>query len=52
MTNIAGLTKGGENGPIWVAGDAENSALIQRVHLPLEEEEHMPPEGKPQLNQE
>lgn len=49
MTNTADLLKGGENGPIWVAGDAENSSIIERIHLPIASEDHMPPEGKPQL---
>ncbi len=49
MTSLEKLLAGGENGPVWVAGNAEESHLIQRVNLPLEHEEHMPPEGKPQL---
>ena len=49
MATLAGLRKGGENGPIWEAGDPENSSMIQRALLPLEHEEHMPPEGKAQL---
>jgi hypothetical protein len=49
MTSVEKLLAGGENGPVWVAGDAAGSRLIQRVNLPLENEEHMPPEGKPQL---
>ncbi|MCB0841212.1 MAG: peptidylprolyl isomerase, partial [Bacteroidetes bacterium] len=51
MTSIDDLLKGGENGPLWVKGDAENSLLIERIHLPMDAEEHMPPEGKPQLSQ-
>jgi uncharacterized membrane protein len=49
MTTLAGLQKGGKNGPIWVAGDALNSHMIQRANLPLEDKKHMPPKGKPQL---
>jgi len=49
MTSLEKLLAGGENGPVWVAGNAEESHLIQRVNLPREHEEHMPPEGKPQL---
>ena len=49
MTTLVGLQKGGKNGPIWVAGDALNSHLIQRANLPLEDKKHMPPKGKPQL---
>lgn len=49
MSSLAGLRKGGKNGPIWVAGDPLNSHLIQRANLPLAHKEHMPPKGKPQL---
>ncbi len=51
MTNSIDLMKGGVNGPIIVKGDVLNSSLIQRVHLPLEDDEHMPPDGKVQLSQ-
>jgi uncharacterized membrane protein len=49
MNSIAGLLKGGKHGPIWKAGDALNSHLIQRIKLPLNVKEHMPPLGKVQL---
>jgi len=45
-----GLQKGGDGGEIIQAGAPANSVLTQRLHLPLEAEEHMPPEGKVQLN--
>ena len=43
------LTKGGKHGPVFKAGDAAGSHLAQRIDLPLEEKEHMPPKGKAQL---
>lgn len=43
------LLKGGENGPILIAGNVEQSELMKRIHLPEIEEEHMPPKGKTQL---
>jgi len=49
MTSLEKLRQGGKNGAIWKAGDAMNSHMIQRVNLPLDHEEHMPPEGKTQL---
>jgi uncharacterized membrane protein len=49
MSNWEGIQKGGDHGPVWMAGASANSLLIQRVNLPLEDEEHMPPEGKVQL---
>lgn len=51
MTTLAALNKGGKNGPIWEVGNADNSAMIQRIHLPLEHDEHMPPKGKSQLTE-
>ena len=52
MHTVAGWQQGGEGGPIFMAGNATESALIKRIHLPLEDEEHMPPEGKSQLTDE
>lgn len=49
MTTVTGLLKGGKNGPIWLAGDALNSHIIQRANLPLDDKKHMPPKGKAQL---
>ena len=49
MTTIEGIQKGGETGALFVKGDAGKSLMLQRIHLPLEEKEHMPPEGKKQL---
>ena len=47
-----GLLAGGEDGPVLVPGDSAASLLFQRVSLPLEHEDHMPPEGKPQPTSE
>lgn len=49
MSSIEKILKGGKNGLIWKAGDALNSHIIQRATLPLDNKEHMPPKGKPQL---
>lgn len=46
------LMKGGENGAILRPGDAANSSMIQRILLPEDHEDHMPPEGKSQLTAE
>jgi mono/diheme cytochrome c family protein len=43
------LAKGGKHGAVVKAGDLAASPLIRRVDLPVEEKEHMPPRGKPQL---
>lgn len=52
MTSVEKLMKGGKNGPIWKAGDAQNSHIIKNINLPEEEKKHMPPKGKPQLTPE
>ena len=52
MTTIEGIQKGGETGAFLMEGDVENSLFLQRIHLPIEEKEHMPPKGKKQLNKD
>ena len=52
MSSLTKLAKGGENGPLWLAGDALNSHLLIRANLPLDDKEHMPPKAKPQLTPE
>lgn len=49
LSTIEGMQKGGESGLLLIAGDTVNSLFLQRIHLPLSEEKHMPPEGKKQL---
>ena len=49
LTDSIGILKGGKNGPIIVHRSIGESVLTQRINLPLEEEEHMPPKGKKQL---
>ncbi|WP_150452053.1 c-type cytochrome domain-containing protein [Arenibacter lacus] len=52
MTSLAALLKGGESGNTLVPGLPEESELIRRLHLPMQDEEHMPPEGKTPLTQD
>lgn len=42
------ILQGGKNGVVVVAGEAEESELIKRLLLELNEKHHMPPKGKPQ----
>ena len=49
METEALLLQGGKNGPLWDSTAAQFGLLLQRIHLPLEEKEHMPPKGKAQL---
>lgn len=46
MSSLADLMKGGEVGNTIIPGDPEASELIRRLHLPMQDEEHMPPDGK------
>ena len=48
VDSLAALLKGGQSGPAFVAGKANESLMIKRLLLPVDQEEHMPPEGKPQ----
>ncbi len=47
-----GILKGGENGEVAIAKNADKSELIARMKLPLHHENHMPPEGKSQPSKE
>ncbi|MEO6595671.1 MAG: c-type cytochrome domain-containing protein, partial [Planctomycetota bacterium] len=43
-----GILKGGENGAVVVPGKPDESELLRRCLLPLDDDDHMPPAGKPQ----
>lgn len=49
MTSLSQLLKGGESGAAIIPGNSEESELIQRLHLPFANEEHMPPKGEKNL---
>jgi len=49
MTTQEGLEAGGKTGALFIKGDIKNSLMLQRIHLPIFEKEHMPPKGKQQL---
>ena len=46
------LLTGGEGGHVIKPGNAPESLLLKRMLLPLDNEDHMPPFGKPQLQPE
>ena len=52
LTDSASIAKGGDTGPLFVAGNTSESLLIQRLLLDIEHEHRMPPKGKPQLTPE
>jgi mono/diheme cytochrome c family protein/YHS domain-containing protein len=45
----ASITEGGFSGPVLVAGKPAESLIIQRLKLPLDDDDHMPPKDQPQL---
>ena len=48
LDSAAHLFVGGDTGPALQPGAAAESLLIKRLHLPEDEDEHMPPGGKKQ----
>ena len=46
FTNKKGIMKGGEEGVVIVPGKPEDSPMLQRTLLPLDHDDHQPPEGK------
>lgn len=48
MDSPEAMRAGGKSGPLFIAGDVENSLMLQRIHLPLDDDEHMPPANKRQ----
>lgn len=48
LDSLQAALKGGDNGAGVVPGKLETSSVIQRVLLPADHDDHMPPEGKPQ----
>ncbi len=49
LDSFAGLQAGSDDGPVLKPGDVAQSVLLQRLLLPADSDDHMPPSGKPQL---
>jgi hypothetical protein len=49
MDSYEALLTGGKEGEAIEPGNAEDSNILFRIHLPLEDDEHMPPDGKKQI---
>jgi uncharacterized membrane protein len=47
VDSFAALAKGGEHGPVLVAGRGGASSLVERMTLPAGNDERMPPDAKP-----
>lgn len=43
LEDSEGLHKGGDSGPAVIPGDPDKSPLLQRIALPIDNDEHMPP---------
>ena len=52
LTSLEGIQKGGKNGALWKPEDASNSLMVERLLLPLDHKEHMPPKDKAQLSED
>jgi hypothetical protein len=52
LTDFAGMLNGGESGPSLMPGDPGQSEMIKRIHLPVSDEDHMPPEDQDQLTRQ
>ena len=51
MDSYETLLAGGKEGEGFEPGNAEKSNIIFRIHLPEDDDEHMPPEGKKQIEE-
>ena len=49
LDSFSAVQAGSENGAILKPGNAAGSPLVQRLLLPVGHDDHMPPDGKPQL---
>jgi len=49
LDSFAALQDGSDDGAVLKPGDAAQSLLMQRLLLPADSDDHMPPSGKPQL---
>lgn len=49
MDSFEMLVSGGKGGPAIEIGNSAKSHIIERIELPKDDEDHMPPEGKPNI---
>jgi len=52
MDDSLRLMKGGKDGVVIIAGNAEKSEIARRTSLPREDDDHMPPKEKSQLSEQ
>lgn len=51
MTSLKDLLEGGKSGNTLIPGNPGDSEILKRLHLPKEDEKHMPPKGKKPLSE-
>lgn len=49
LDNPEAITRGGKNGKVLTPGNPEESDMVKRIDLPLDDEDHMPPKERKQL---
>ena len=47
LDTLAYMKKGGDSGPALIPGNKEESIMLERIHLPADDEEIMPPKNGP-----
>ncbi|MGC1240873.1 MAG: c-type cytochrome domain-containing protein [Chryseosolibacter sp.] len=52
LTSLENIRKGGKDGPLWESGDASHSLIVERLLLPADHDDHMPPKDKAQLTED
>ncbi len=52
LTSLESIEKGGKNGKLWKPKDAAHSLIVERLALPIDHKEHMPPKDKAQLSED
>lgn len=52
MDTVALMLEGGEETAVLVPGNVKESSLVTFLHLPMADDQHMPPEGKTQMTAE
>ena len=51
MDTLEQLLKGGDSGSLLEPANSTDSLLGTRINLPIDDDDHMPPDGKPQLSE-
>lgn len=52
LTSRMDILNGGKDGEVIVPGSPDSSMLYRNLFLPMNDDKHMPPDGKPQLDEE